>query len=33
VLDGYELIEAAELPVQFTAEGDLGDLEPDYGND
>lgn len=33
VLDDAELIEAADLPGEFTAEGDVGDLETDYGND
>jgi hypothetical protein len=33
VLDGPELIDQAELPGEFTVTGDLGDMEPDYGND
>jgi hypothetical protein len=33
VLEGYELIEAAGLPGEFTAEGDTDDLGPEYGND
>jgi hypothetical protein len=35
VLDGYELIERAGLPITFLVEGDEGDLysEPEYGND
>lgn len=35
VLDEYELIEQAGLPVEFDADGDYRDLfeEPEYGND
>lgn len=34
VLDGYELLEKAELPADFGDTGDYGDyLEPEYGND
>jgi len=34
VLDGYELLEEAELPSDFADTGEYGDhMEPDYGND
>jgi hypothetical protein len=34
VLDGPDLLEAADLPLEFTAVGDPADFyEPDYGND
>jgi hypothetical protein len=35
VLDGYEYIDQAGLPTDFSAEGDVTDyyVEPDYGND
>jgi hypothetical protein len=34
VLDSYELIEKAGLPLEFSDEGDMADYyEPDYGND
>ncbi len=34
VLDGYELLEQAEVPIGFGAVGEIGEyMEPDYGND